>query len=395
MGSKPSGRLQFIDFARGVVMAIMAWDHVSGFWNRFHRRMGEGVLGNKPAFISLKWFLARYVSHYCAPTFVFLAGTVLAISTLRRAARGDSQLSISRRLVTRGLILLVLMYFSVTPAFGSPSQYYFGVIACIGVLLIIFSVARLLPTRMILVMSLFTVVFHQYLDLSFISTTPDWGWYLRVILHEPNSLRPPYTGLYPIIPWIGVMGLGWVFGYFLNGLSHEEVMGLKKPLLYTGLASIVAFFLVRWNNGFGNLLFREGTQIIDSTGRVWVFPKTISESIMDWMYVSKYPPSIAFLLWTMGGMCIMMYIGMRLQERPGFRDGVSGVLLTYGRSPLFFYLAHLWLYKLKLPGQMRTPVLPMFPALILWFVGLTVLWWMCEKYERIKRSRPDSILQYI
>ena len=77
MASKPSGRLQFIDFARGVVMAIMAWDHVSSFWNRFHSRIGEGILGNRPAFISLKWFLSRYVSHYCAPTFVFLAGTVL------------------------------------------------------------------------------------------------------------------------------------------------------------------------------------------------------------------------------------------------------------------------------------------------------------------------------
>ena len=394
MSSKPSGRLQFIDFARGVVMAIMAWDHVSGFWNRFHRG-GEGVLGNKPGFVSLKWFLARYVSHYCAPTFVFLAGTVLAISTLRRADRGESQFNISKRLVTRGLILLVLMYFSVTPAFGGPNQYYFGVIACIGVCLIIFSVARLLPTRVILVLSLATVLLHQYLDLSFIPTEPDWGWYLRVIIHEPNHLRSPFTGLYPIIPWIGVMGLGWVFGFFLNGLSQEEVMGLKRPLLYTGLASIVAFFLVRWNNGFGNLLLREGTQIVDLTGRVWIFPQTTSEAIMDWMYVSKYPPSVAFLLWTLGGMCIMMYIGMRLEERPGFKDGVSGVLLTYGRSPLFFYLAHLWLYKMKLPGQVRTPVLPMFPALVLWFAGLTVLWWMCGRYERIKRSRPNSILQYI
>jgi uncharacterized membrane protein len=191
------------------------------------------------------------------------------------------------------------------------------------------------------------------------------------------------------------MGLGWVFGTFLNGLSYEEVMELKKPLLYTGLASIVAFFLVRWNNGYGNLLFREGTQFIDLTGRVWEFPKTMSESIIDWMYVSKYPPSIAFLLWTLGGMCIMMYLGMRFQERPSFKEGLTGVLLTYGRSPLFFYLAHLWLYKLKLPGMNRTPVLPMFPTLILWVAGLAVLWWMCDRYEKVKRSRPNSILQYI
>jgi uncharacterized membrane protein len=393
--SKSTDRFQFIDFTRGVVMAIMAWDHVSGFWNRFHHG-GEGVMGAKPAFISLKWFLARMVSHYCAPTFVFLAGTVLAISTTRRAARGESQFDISKRMVTRGIILLLLMYFSVTSAFGGPSNFYFGVIACIGTCFIIFSVARLLPRNIILGLSLFIVIFHPYLDLSFIPTQPDWGWYLRVIIHEPNHLRSPYTGLYPIIPWIGVMGLGWVFGMFLNGLEPEQVTELKMPLLKTGLASIFAFFLVRWNNGFGNLLMREGTQIIDPMGRVWDMPKTTSELIIDWLYVSKYPPSIAFLLWTLGGMCVMMYIGLRLQENPGFKAGLTGVLLTYGRSPLFFYLAHLWLYKMRLPGQGRwPPVLPMFPTLVLWVVGLSVLWWMCDRYEKVKRKHPRSLLQYI
>ncbi len=388
-----TGRLQFIDFARGIVMAIMAWDHVSGFWNRWHHG-GEGVLGTAPAFLDLKWFLARFVSHYCAPTFIFLAGTVLAISTLRRLARGESQFSISKRMVIRGVILLLLEYFSVIPAFGAE-KYYFGVLACIGVIFIIFSVARLLPRNIILALSLITVLFHPYLNLDFIPKEPNWGWYLRVILHEPNSLRPPYTGLYPIIPWIDVIGLGWVFGMYLNGLSHEQVMNLKKPFLYTGLASIVAFFVVRWNNGFGNLLFRSGNQVVDPFGNVWDVSKTASETIMDWMYVSKYPPSVAFLLWTLGGMFLMMYIGLRLQSRPNYGTGLTGVILTYGRNPLFFYVVHLWIYKLKLPGSPRTLVLPMFPTLMLWFAGLTLLWWLCLRYEELKRAHPHSILQYI
>lgn len=391
-----TGRLQFIDFTRGIVMAIMAWDHVSGFWNRWHHG-GEGVLGNAPPFINLKWFFARFVSHYCAPTFIFLAGTVLAISTLGRADRGESQLSISKHLIIRGIVLLILEYVSVIPAFGldRTERFYFGVLACIGVCLIIFSVARLLPRQIILVASLIIVLFHPYLDLSFIPRTPDWGWYLRVIIHEPNSLRPPYTGLYPIIPWIGVIGMGWVFGTYLNGLSHEQISNLKNPLLYTGISSIVAFFIVRWNNGFGNLIFRTVSHVIDPLGHVWEIPKTTSEIIMDWMYVSKYPPSIAFLLWTLGGMCIMMYIGLRLEKRQGYQTGLTGVILTYGRNPLFFYIVHLWLYKLKLPGEPRTPVLPMLPTLMLWFIGLTVLWWLCRKYEEIKRTHPKSILQYI
>lgn len=391
---KPStGRLQFIDFTRGIVMAIMAWDHVSGFWNRWHHG-GEGVLGNAPPFVNLKWFLARFVSHYCAPTFVFLAGTVLAISSYRRLARGESQASISKHMIIRGIVLLVLEYVSVIPAFGAP-RFYFGVIASIGVCFIIFSAARLLPRNIILASSLGIILLHPFLDLSFIPRSPDWGWYLRVIIHEPNGLRPPYTGLYPIIPWIGILGLGWVFGSYLNGLTVEQIQNLKKPFLYTGLASVAVFFIVRWNNEYGNLIYRTGSRIVDPLGNVWEMPRSTSEIIIDWMYVSKYPPSLAFLLWTLGGMCLMMYLGQRLGERPGFRNGITGVILAYGRNPLFFYIVHLWLYKLRLPGSTRSLVVPMFPTLMLWFVGLAALWWLCLRYEMLKRAHPQSILKYI
>ena len=81
--SKMISRMPFIDFARGVVMIVMAWDHVSGFWHRLHHG-GEGILGRAPPFYSLTWFLERFVSHWCAPTFIFLAGTVLAISAGKR-----------------------------------------------------------------------------------------------------------------------------------------------------------------------------------------------------------------------------------------------------------------------------------------------------------------------
>ena len=83
-------RFTFLDFARGIVMIIMAWDHVSGFWNQYHHG-GEGIFGQAPPFINTTWFLLRFVSHLCAPTFIFLAGTVLAISTIRRLRKGESE----------------------------------------------------------------------------------------------------------------------------------------------------------------------------------------------------------------------------------------------------------------------------------------------------------------
>ena len=104
---KFTGRLNFIDFVRGIIMIIMAWDHVSGFWNQYHHG-GEGILGRAPPFINTTWFLLRFVSHYCAPTFIFLAGTVLAISIARRLGQGESEKKITLHLIKRGLVLLYL-----------------------------------------------------------------------------------------------------------------------------------------------------------------------------------------------------------------------------------------------------------------------------------------------
>jgi uncharacterized membrane protein len=374
--SRQPGRLLFIDFARGVVMAIMAWDHVSGFWNRYHHG-GEGVMGRMPPFVNFTWFLLRFVSHYCAPTFVFLAGTVLAISANKRLARGESQWGVSSRMIKRGILLLIFEVLLVSTAFGG-SPYYFGVIACIGVCFIIFSAYRRLPPILILATSLFVVLNHPFLRLDWIPDDTWWGWYLRVIIHEPNHDWRPFTGLYPIIPWIGVMGLGWCFGIFLTWYDSAKIRNLKVPLLAAGGVSLLLWFMVRWLNGYGNLLSRVG------------------DTAMDWLYVSKYPPSLAFLLWTLGGMCLFMALGLHLQDRPKFHEGVTGIILTFGRNPLFFYLTHLWLYRVRLPFSPRPWIsLALVPTLVFWLIGLLVLWQLCIRYERLKRAHPRSLLQYI
>jgi len=373
-------RLDFIDFTRGIVMAVMAWDHVSNFWSQHHGG-GEGILGRMPPFLNTTWFLERFVSHFCAPTFIFLAGTVLAISAAKRLERGEGETDMTLHFIKRGLVLLFLEAFFMSPAFSMPWTY-FGVIACIGVCLIIFSVARRLPWKLILALSLIIVLNHQFLDLGFIPAEPNWGWYLRVILHEPNYDRWPYYGLYPIIPWIGVMGLGWSLGSYLKGKDMEQVKRLKTPFAVGGAASIVLFFVVRWLNGFGNLLPRRGNTLI------------------DWLYVSKYPPSVAFLLWTLGVMLLFMALGLHIQERQWFKGGLSGVLLTFGRNPLFFYVIHLWLYRLQWPDYAPRRYVPPFyrslpESLVFWAVGLVVLWQLCVRYERLKRKYPKPILQYI
>jgi uncharacterized membrane protein len=258
---------------------------------------------------------------------------------------------------------------------------YFGVIACIGVCFIIFSVYRRLPLAVILTISILIVLNHSFLSLDFIPRNTAWGWYARVIIHEPNFDWWPYVGLYPILPWIGVMGLGWGFGSFLASLEPERIIEIKVPLAAVGVGSIITFFMVRWVNGYGNLLKRMG------------------DSVIDWLYVSKYPPSLAFLLWTLGWMSIFLSMGLAFQNRQWFGRGLSGIILTFGRNPLFFYLTHLWLYRLRLPTSLRPEPPPpfyleMWKTFIFWLVGLIVLWQLCIRYEKLKSAYP-RFLQYI
>jgi len=112
--------------------------------------------------------------------------------------------------------------------------------------------------------------------------------------------------------------------------------------------------------------------------------------------MAKYPPSLAFLLWTLGGLCFLLALGLLLHDRPGFKEGIKGAVHTIGRVPLFFYCTHLWLYRLR-PGWMVRPPFSMdlVTRAAFWLVGLVILWCLCIRYEKLKRSHPDSLLQYI
>ncbi len=359
-------------------MILMAWDHVSGFWNP--GKLGsEGLRGFYPYVSDFNQFFLRLITHVCAPTFMFLAGASLALSTRRRLARGEDQWSISKRMITRGAIMWLLAIYIVGPAFGS-GPLYFGVLACFGASFILLSVLRRLPTPIILVGSLIIVLFHPYLNLDFI---PDYGlgYYLRVIIHEPASMRIrwPFGGLYPIIPWIGVMGLGWVSGELLSSYGQERIDRLKAPLAMAGILSWVLFVAVRWVNGFGVLVPRRG------------------DTLVAWLSVSKYPPSLAFLLFTLGEMFLILALGLVLQNSRLIENGVVKTVLLFGRTPLFFYITHLVLYRLRpfWMTQTRLYDLTLWETGAFWIIGLVILRWLCQNYIELKMRHPKSMLQYI
>lgn len=389
-------RLSFIDFARGIVMVLMAWDHVSTFWNPGRRGseglltfVGESAIRLRPEFPNSAQFILRFVTHWCAPTFIFLAGTALALSVVRRLARGESQKDITLRIIKRGAVLLLLEALVIAPLFfyNGPVPYlYFGVLACIGVSLIIFSFLRRIPPVAILAISVLIILGQSFLINSLTPTTPvgEFNWYLKVILYQPNFELMPYVGLYPIIPWIGVMGLGWCFGIFLTSYNRKRVAQLVPSIAAVGGAAIALWFVVRLVNSFGNILPRLGNT---------------SNIIQDWLLMGKYPPSLAFLLWTLGGMCFFLVLGLILQNRPNFTRGITGIILTFGKVPLFFYVTHIVLYKfwVSYPGLNRPTSFQtnLVGTAIFWVIGLVILWRLCLWYEKLKRSHPDSVLKYI
>jgi len=367
------GRLGFIDLTRGFVMILMAWDHVSGFWNQIHGGI-EGIMPMRMPSLDTVSFLSRFITHWCAPTFVFLAGTSLALSTIKRLKRGESQRDVTIHILTRGLVLIALEWLIVSPAFELP-PFNIQVIGCIGLCFVVFSMLRRLPTPAILGASLIILLNRQWLDLSWIPSTPI-GVYLRALINEPLITGDPSTVIYPVLPWLGIMGLGWVFGVYLTGLEPDKVTWLKRPLTVVGIASIVLFVVVRYFNGYGNLVSR------------W------SDSLLDWLYISKYPPDIAFILWTLGGMCIFLAVSIVFIEHGWQRNRLIAALVTLGSVPLFFYVAHLWLYRLRLPGQPAPFYLDLPQTVAVWGIGLVVLWLVCSRYEAVKRQHP-RFLQYL
>lgn len=371
-------RLPFIDFARGIVMILMALDHVAIYWNP-GRVASEGLNGYRPKYSSFIQFLTRFVTHYCAPTFIFLAGTALALSTAKRLNRGESQFRISLRMVIRGVILLVIEFLIISPIFRI-GFFYFGVLACIGVCFILFSMFRFTPTPIMFSLSFASIVLHPYLDLSWIPIRPDWGYIIHLVVHEPSFRRKPWVGLYPIIPWLGVMGLGWCFGRWVLSLKgKEELYSKSKLIAIMGTGAKITFITFRGINGFGNLLPWE------------------KMDLMEFLITSKYPPSLVFLLWTLGGMMLMLYVGLQLQKLDLISFKPVEIILTFGKVPLFFYCAHLLLYSfipvyLDWNKWIHSSLELTYQV---WIIGLIILYPVCKAYWKLKKKYPNTILQYI
>jgi uncharacterized membrane protein len=322
-------RIESIDLLRGLVMVLMALDHAREFF-------GYGTFFRDPTDLKTTTaclFATRWVTHFCAPVFVFLAGTGARLYGSRR----DSRRSAARYLLTRGLWLILLEFTVVNLAWSfniTFSIQIFQVIWVIGFSMVCLSALVYLPECALLVLGLILVAGHNLLDfITSDAVTSHWIWYA---LHEQNVLiTGPDSGIlfvYPVLPWIGVMILGYVFGgLYVKGFDAAR---RKKLLLWMGGGAVGLFALLRLINIYGD-------------PAPWGLQKNFLFSLMSFVNTTKYPPSLLFLLMTLGPSLLFLWATENIQNR------LTKPLVVLGRVPLFFYIIHLYfIHLLAIPAVM-------------------------------------------
>jgi uncharacterized membrane protein len=382
-------RIDSIDTLRGIIMIIMALDHVRDF---FHI---DAMTGNPtdPATTTPILFFTRWITHFCAPVFVFLAGTAAFLAGTKRTRQ-----QLSAYLIKRGLWLMLLDICIFNLIFSFDPQYHFiglEVIWVTGISMIILAVVLYLPLPLILLTGAIIVAGHNFLDgfNAAQGTTPSMFWSL---LHQ-QSFRPLGEGrllavLYPLLPWPGLMLLGYGMGT-LFAKSYDPVKR-RKMLTRTGIILVLVFLLLRWANIYGDLV-------------PWSGQKNTPATVMSFFNLTKYPPSLLFCCMTIGPALILL---AWLEKTTGKWKNYA---VIYGRVPLFYYLFHFFVihltvtiiyfvngHKLSEAGGMILfrPAdfgYPLGVVYLIWIALVTALYPVCKWYSKYKGSHDYWWLTYL
>ena len=398
-------RVDSIDLLRGIVMVIMMLDHTRDFVHNAVYQFDP----TDPTHTNVALFFTRWITHFCAPVFVFLAGT----GAYLQFARGKSKGELSRFLVTRGLWLIFLeltvVRLGVTFSFDYRFFGFLQVIWVIGVSMIVLAALIHLPKTVIAFLSLLMVAVHNKFD-SFRyeswrgpdSPLPGAKAKLWMLLHQAFEAfpivgfpSPVLVVIYPLIPWVGVMALGYVFGtlYRLNASIR------RRLLVIIGSLATILFIVLRWFNGYGD-------------PSPWSQQESIVYTALSFLNTSKYPPSLLFLLMTLGP-AILALAFFESQTKGG---RIRDFFVTFGRVPLFFYVlqwftAHLisillhlafgkptaWLFQSPVSFE-RVPSEAGFNLVVVyvaWIAGVLILYPLCKWFAGVKARRKDWWLSYL
>ena len=317
--STSSPYITSVDLVRGLVMVLMALDHVRGFFTDADFSSTD-LARTTPAI-----FLTRWITHLCAPTFVFLAGTGAFLS----ASRGMKHSRLAKRLFLRGLWLVFLELTVVRFAWFFNLDYSLmdlQVIWALGWSMIALAALVYLPLWAIAGFGIGMILGHNLLDgiqledFQIAGGSLTWQGWLLSVLHIPH-----FPVVYPLIPWIGVMAAGYAFGPIMLTSSSTR----RKSTLALSATLFTVFVILRALNIYGD-------------PDPWVVQETSVFTLLSFLNTTKYPPSLLYLLMTLGLMLLLISAFEWWHEAHGPHGDAGRFLITFGRVPLFFYLIHLY-----------------------------------------------------
>jgi uncharacterized membrane protein len=377
-----SSRLASIDLLRGTVMALMLLDHVRETFYA-HHPIGDplDVETTAPAL-----FVARALAHLCAPIFVFLTGLS---AWLYAARQPHGRTAAAAFLLKRGLFLIVLeltlVNFAWTFAFP-PQLLYLQVIWAIGLSMLALAALLWLPRPLLALLGVALVAGHNLLDGVHVHgdgpLATAWA-----VLHDRSWLQLGELRVrtsYPLLPWIGVIALGYAAGpWYGAGTAPAQ---RQQRLLACGLGALALFHLLRWHNGYGDAPWRDQADV--------------AHTAMSFFNLTKYPPSLLFLLPTLGVGLLLL----RLYEQPRLARALAP-LAAIGAAPMFFYLLHLYVLKLLYLaalaywGANHGALFGVDSVAALWAIAAVLgvaLYWPVAAFARLKAGRRDlTWLRYL
>lgn len=385
-----STRIESIDILRGLVMVIMALDHVRDYTN-------TGYMFADPANIETTTpllFFTRWITHFCAPVFVFLAGT----SAFLYGSKKTSKNQLNKFLFTRGLWLVVIELTVVNFAWTfdiALGVHIFQVIWAIGICMMILAALIYLPKRLLLVLGLIIVFGHNLLDdITREGTEPLsllWYYVHQFNFQVINDGQGMLAIAYPFLPWLGIMILGYCFGHFYT--KGFNAILRKKWLLRLGFGSIFLFVCLRFLNVYGDLVS-------------WNFQNTTTKSLLSFFNTTKYPPSLLYTLMTLGPSLLFLYAIESVKNK------LTDFLIVFGRVPFFYYILHLYLihsigmiglsiqgYDWKeliltpsrfMSGYLLDKGFDLWVTYLIWILVIALLFPICKQYMQYKANNKDK-----
>jgi len=389
-----SPRIQGIDLLRGIVMIIMVLDHARFYFHADAFVYDPLDLSQTSAFL----FFTRWITHYCAAVFVFLAGTSAFLAGRKKEPR-----ELSNYLLSRGLWLILLEVTVVNFGwFFNPLLNFtiLQVIWAIGVSMVTLSLLVRLPVKFIFIVGAVIVFGHNLLD-GFHVSANSIGGVLWSLLHESKSFTVgdgrTLLVVYPVLPWIGTMALGYCFGT----LYTESYTAAKRQqiLTYIGVGAILLFVVLRLSNFYGD-------------AKSWTVQSTPLFTLLSILDTTKYPPSLLYLLMTLGPSILFLAFAERV---PNF---LSQRIMVFGKVPMFYYLMHIYvLHTLAVmlavfsgypaSSMVFSTWISQSPELsgygfnlgvvyFIWAIVVVGLYPLCRHYENYKRRNRQQVwLSYL